>query len=133
MPIGIVLSGGGAKGDFQVGALRFLYNQGIRPDILTGTSVGAINVAKLAEGENPADPTLGLTGLERIWESLQRNSDMYVDEAWDRGGAGWRACLRAGDRGRAGIELQAPAALADAQPRPSARVREQARRRHTLP
>ncbi|MDQ4070564.1 MAG: patatin-like phospholipase family protein, partial [Actinomycetota bacterium] len=59
MPIGIVLSGGGAKGDFQVGALRFLYNQGIRPDILSGTSVGAINAAKLAEGENPADPTQG--------------------------------------------------------------------------
>ncbi len=30
----IALSGGGAKGDFQVGALRYLHDQGVRPDIL---------------------------------------------------------------------------------------------------
>jgi NTE family protein len=82
MSIGIVLSGGGAKGDFQVGALRFLYDQGIRPQVLCGTSVGAINAAKLAEGENPANPGQGLSGLERIWDGLQYNSDMYGEEAW---------------------------------------------------
>ena len=51
MPTAIVISGGGAKGDFEVGALRLLYDRGIRPDIICGTSVGAINGAKLAEGE----------------------------------------------------------------------------------
>ena len=46
MPIAISLSGGGAKGDFEVGALRLLYDRGIRPDVLTGSSVGAINAVK---------------------------------------------------------------------------------------
>src|SRR6266567_7355240 len=82
MPIAIVLSGGGAKGDFEVGALRFIYDQGARPDILCGTSVGSINAIKLAEGESSADPQQGLAGLEAIWQSLQQESDMYLEEAW---------------------------------------------------
>src|SRR5688572_6373324 len=81
MPIGLSLSGGGARGDFQVGALRFLYDQGVRPDVVAGTSVGAINGAKLAEGESD-DPTQGLRGLEAIWTSLRFNSDMYLYEPW---------------------------------------------------
>jgi predicted acylesterase/phospholipase RssA len=80
--IAIVLSGGFALGSFEVGAVRYLYNIGIRPDIICGTSVGAINGAKLAEGEgtdpNTSEPT-GLAGLEKIWlERLKQNSDVYV-------------------------------------------------------
>ena len=48
----IVLSGGGTKGDFEVGAVRCLYEQGILPNILCGTSVGSVNALKLAEGED---------------------------------------------------------------------------------
>ena len=48
--IAIVMSGGGSKGAFQVGALKRLYEAGIRPQIVCGTSVGALNGAKLAEG-----------------------------------------------------------------------------------
>lgn len=78
--VGIVLAGGGAKGDFEVGALRYLYGVGIRPDIVVGTSVGAINGVKLAEGD-------GNTGtaqeqLEAIWRSLVANSDMYLPMDW---------------------------------------------------
>ena len=76
MPAAIVLSGGGAKGDFEVGAVRYLYDSGVRPDILCGVSVGATNAAKLAEGEDPADPSRGLAGLEKIWASLQRNTEL---------------------------------------------------------
>jgi NTE family protein len=82
MPIGLALSGGGARGDFQVGAIRFLYDQGIRPDVIAGTSVGAVNGVKLAEGETGADHTQGLAGLEKIWNELQVNSDMYRFEPW---------------------------------------------------
>ncbi|CAN5762259.1 hypothetical protein BH20CHL3_BH20CHL3_08940 [soil metagenome] len=82
MAIAITLSGGGAAGDFQVGALRFLYDYGIVPEIICGTSVGAINAVKLAEGENPADPSQGLAGLEALWGSLHYNSDMYLPEPW---------------------------------------------------
>ena len=88
MSTAIVLSGGGAKGDFEVGAVRFLYDHGIRPDIVCGTSVGSINAVKLAEGEpdasGPADGlnAPGLPGLVAIWKSLHTNEDMYVAEDW---------------------------------------------------
>jgi predicted acylesterase/phospholipase RssA len=77
-----VLSGGGAKGDFEVGAVRYIYDQGWRPDVIAGTSVGAINGAKLAEGEDPAALDQGLPGLEAIWGSMRTNDDMYVRAAW---------------------------------------------------
>ncbi len=43
-----VLGGGGARGAFQVGALRALLEAGITPDLLVGTSIGAVNAAALA-------------------------------------------------------------------------------------
>lgn len=82
MTIAIALSGGGARGDFEVGALRYLYEQGIRPEVLCGTSVGAINAAKLAEGEDPGQPEQGFAGLASIWRSLRSNDDMYRQEDW---------------------------------------------------
>lgn len=82
MATAITLSGGGAAGDFQVGALRFLYDHGVVPDIICGTSVGAINAVKLAEGEDPSNPHQGLSGLEEIWGNLRFNSDMYLPEPW---------------------------------------------------
>ncbi len=61
-----VLSGGGARGALQVGALRALLERGIRPDILVGTSIGAWNAAVLGQ-----DPTLtGIAHMEEIWRSL---------------------------------------------------------------
>lgn len=78
--VGIVLAGGGAKGSFEVGALRYLYDHGVRPNIICGTSVGAINAIKLAEGEGAS--TQGLSGLESIWLGLNRNEDMYTEGPW---------------------------------------------------
>jgi NTE family protein len=40
--VGLVLSGGGAKGIAHVGVLKALENAGIRPDYITGTSMGAV-------------------------------------------------------------------------------------------
>lgn len=80
--VGLVLAGGGAKGSFEIGAVRYLYNQGIRPNIICGTSVGAINAIKLAEGEPPSDkpdPNRGLAGVEAIWRELKHNQDMYSE------------------------------------------------------
>ena len=47
-PLALVLSGGGARGALQVGALRALLEAHIRPDLLVGTSIGAVNAAALA-------------------------------------------------------------------------------------
>lgn len=60
-----VLSGGGARGALQVGALRALLEAGERPDVVVGTSIGAWNGAVLA-----SDPTLrGVETMERAWRS----------------------------------------------------------------
>jgi predicted acylesterase/phospholipase RssA len=75
-----VLSGGGAAGDFEVGAVRLLLKRNIQPDILVGTSVGAVNATKLAEGEGTPDQ--GFAGLLAIWLSLRWNDDMWKPAAW---------------------------------------------------
>jgi NTE family protein len=46
--LAFVLGGGGARGAMQVGALRALFEAGLKPDLLVGTSIGAANSAMLA-------------------------------------------------------------------------------------
>lgn len=53
MKTAFVLSGGGALGAFEAGAIRALAAQGIEPDIIAGTSAGALNAAGLAIGLTP--------------------------------------------------------------------------------
>jgi NTE family protein len=59
----IVLGGGGVLGAVQVGMLRALLERGVRPDLVVGTSVGAINGAVLAAV--PADEVADR--LEALW------------------------------------------------------------------
>ena len=40
--VGLVLSGGGAKGICHIGVLKVLEEEGIRPDLITGTSMGSL-------------------------------------------------------------------------------------------
>lgn len=64
-----VFAGGGSLGAVQVGMLKALAGQGVQPDLLVGSSVGAINAAYYA-----SDPTTqGVSGLEAIWTGLQRD------------------------------------------------------------
>ena len=53
--VGVVLSGGGAKGAAHVGFLRVLEEAGIRVDCIAGTSVGALVGAYYAAGWSPAE------------------------------------------------------------------------------
>lgn len=67
-----VLSGGGSLGAVQVGMLQALAAHRIRPDLIVGTSVGAINGAYFA-----GDATLvGADALADIWRSV-RSSDVF--------------------------------------------------------
>ena len=50
--VAFVLGGGGVLGAVEVGMLRALFEAGVRPDLVVGTSVGAINGAAVA-----ADPS----------------------------------------------------------------------------
>jgi NTE family protein len=64
---GLVLAGGGAKGAFQVGVLRFLAEEGLEPQIIAGTSIGALNGAVVACGGSFAE---GVKKLESVWRDL---------------------------------------------------------------
>jgi NTE family protein len=61
----VVLGGGGVLGAVQVGMLRALLDAGVRPDLVLGTSVGAMNGAVLAAV--PPDEVAGR--LEELWRS----------------------------------------------------------------
>lgn len=63
-----VLSGGGSLGAIQVGALQSLMGAGVRPDVLVGCSVGALNAAFVAVDPSPER----LSALESLWLSLDR-------------------------------------------------------------
>ncbi|TMD41917.1 MAG: patatin-like phospholipase family protein [Chloroflexi bacterium] len=66
--VAFVLSGGGSLGAVQIGMLRALFENGIRPDFLVGTSVGAVNASWIA-GRPDHDGTLE---LQDIWLGLRR-------------------------------------------------------------
>jgi NTE family protein len=66
--IAFVLSGGGSLGAMQVGMLQALFEAGIRPDLLVGTSAGAVNAAWIAG--RPDDG--GVAELASIWLGLRR-------------------------------------------------------------
>ncbi len=56
----LVLSGGGGRGAYACGVYRYLEEAGFVPDILVGTSIGALNVAAIASGKSASE-------LERLW------------------------------------------------------------------
>ena len=69
MSVAFVLSGGASLGAIQVGMLRALAERGIRPDLIVGTSVGAVNGAFLAEREFSEQTVDELAG---VWRGLRR-------------------------------------------------------------
>jgi NTE family protein len=69
--IGVVLSGGGAKGLAHIGVLRVLEAQGIVPDVVTGTSMGALVGGLYAIGYSAAALDSIVTSLE--WASYFRD------------------------------------------------------------
>ena len=48
---GLVLEGGGARGAYQIGVVKALYEKGYRFDGFVGTSIGSINAAMLAQDD----------------------------------------------------------------------------------
>jgi NTE family protein len=70
MPTAFVLSGGASLGAVQLGMLRALLERGITPDLVVGSSVGALNGGWLA-----GSPHLeGVEKLEAIWRSIGRSA-----------------------------------------------------------
>lgn len=74
LTVAFVLGGGGVLGAVEVGMLRALLRAGYRPDVVIGTSIGAVNGVLVA-----ADPSEAVTDrLVRLWSSPEA-ADVYGD------------------------------------------------------
>ena len=77
--LGLVLSGGGARGAYQVGVLQYLSREfpSAIPEILTGVSAGAINAAFIAARQEPF--VQKLDELAEMWSNLRIDEVFRVD------------------------------------------------------
>ncbi len=73
----LVLCGGGSLGALEVGFARALYEAGHRPDMILGTSIGALNGAFLAAGTDFAT-------LERLWRGFRLRKAVRPNWRWLR-------------------------------------------------
>ena len=74
--LAFVLSGGGPRGAMQVGALRALMEADIVPDILVGTSIGAVNSVYLARFGYSLET---LDYIIDVWDSSARGNMAFGD------------------------------------------------------
>lgn len=65
----LVLGGGGARGAYEIGVWRACQEEGIKFDIVTGTSVGSINGAMVAQGDFEL--------AEQLWKEI--DTEMVLD------------------------------------------------------
>ena len=76
LKIGCALGGGAARGLSHIGVLKVLHENGIAPDIITGTSIGALIGALYAGGLEPVDIERIVLGLD--WKKLLYLADMTL-------------------------------------------------------
>ena len=67
--VAFVLGGGGVHGAAEVGMLRALTERAITPDLVLGTSIGALNGALYA-----ADPASAVERLTELWDNVDANN-----------------------------------------------------------
>ena len=78
MTTAFVLGGGGLLGAHEVGMLRALADAGVRPDLVVGTSIGAMNGVIVA-----ADPSGGAERLSRMWQGDELRL-AFSEKLWGR-------------------------------------------------
>ncbi len=78
MQTAFALGGGGLLGAQEIGMLRALAEAGVRPDLVVGTSVGAINRAFVA-----ADPAGAAARLSDLWEG-DALGQAFSENLWGR-------------------------------------------------
>lgn len=80
---GLVLSGGGSRACFQLGALRYLYDHtGINPSVIVGTSAGSILTVMLAQHGDHEGQSAAVRGLESLWLDMREQHDMFSPRPW---------------------------------------------------
>lgn len=70
MKLGLALCGGGAYGAYEQGIYRYIYENNLKFDVITGTSIGALNAAMIA--------TSSFSLCEEIWANISA-SDIIQD------------------------------------------------------
>src|SRR5260370_30984982 len=78
MTTAFVRGGGGVLGAHEVGMLRALSEAGIRPDLIVGTSIGALNGVLVA-----ADPAGAAARLGRMWQGDELRL-AFREKFWSR-------------------------------------------------
>ncbi len=73
--LGLVLSGGGAKGAYQVGIIKYMSEIGMQPDMVSGTSIGALNASVICASR---DIEVAATALDEIWKELANTSPIQI-------------------------------------------------------
>jgi len=69
--IGLVLSGGGIRGSYQIGAFYALKRSGIKFNVIVGTSIGSFNAAMLAAHEERK--------LLKFWQNVNVSDFLELD------------------------------------------------------
>lgn len=78
MKLGLVLAGGGARGAYEIGVYRALKELNIEFDIITGTSVGAINMFMIVQHD--------FEELTKVWENITFEGVMNHKFKWKNKG-----------------------------------------------
>jgi NTE family protein len=76
--VAFALSGGGNLGPLQAGTLLALLESGVEPDVLVGSSVGALNAAFLACRPGVS----GAQTLVHSWSTLRRKEAVQLNPLW---------------------------------------------------
>ena len=89
--VAFVFSGGGPLGALQVGMLKALYEHDLRPDLVVGTSAGALNATWTAFDPSPE-------GVQRLESTWRRMKDADLFPGGGRFKASWARMLVRGNR-----------------------------------
>ncbi|SET45688.1 NTE family protein [Natronincola peptidivorans] len=74
--LGLVLSGGGARGAYEAGVSLYMAEIGLEPDMYSGASVGALNATFLASASSIQT---GAHKLRMIWENISNEKELKIN------------------------------------------------------
>ena len=110
--VGVVMSGGGAKGLYHIGVLEALEECGVPIDCVAGTSMGSIIAAMYAAGYSPAEMrAIVSSGVVREWVSGRIDTNRYLDYYRQVGSNPSFLSLRIDVEGPAGKRFRVPTNL----------------------
>lgn len=82
--VSCVLSGGGSRASFQIGALDYLYRHDPRfaPTVFVGASAGSILASGLAQYASRAEQHTWVGRFDEVWSAMTSSDDMFTPRPW---------------------------------------------------